>query len=305
VVAAAGRAVAVTLALAVLAGCGAQAAPPAATLGAPRSRAAVPAPSPSGPPARAMARFHPQARAGILIDTTTGRVLWERHPTAVLPIASLTKMMTALLVVTRAHADAKVLVTKQALAYRGSGVGLLPKGKRVPLEPLLYGLLLPSGNDAAIALAQHVAGGSVARFVAAMNAKAAELDLGCTHYTSPDGYDNGNRSCAADLARLAAVDLAQPRIAHIVARRSAILPFPIKGGKLFLYNNNPLLRYGFPGVTGLKTGETDAAGLCLVGTATRSGVSLVSVLLNAPHLDQQSAALLEAGFREEGDPPPP
>jgi D-alanyl-D-alanine carboxypeptidase (penicillin-binding protein 5/6) len=288
------------LALAVLlAGCGAHVGA-AGTVSAPRRAARPPAPSRTSPPARAMAHFHPQARAGILIDATTGRVLWQLHPTEVLPIASLTKMMTALLVVTRAHADAEVRVTKQALAYRGSGVGLLPKGRRVPLEPLLYGLLLPSGNDAAIALAQHVASGSITRFVAAMNAKATRLDLGCTHYTSPDGYDNGNRSCAADLARLAAVDLAQPRIAHIVAQRSAILHFPIKGGKLYLYNNNPLLRYGFPGATGLKTGETDAAGKCLVGTATRGGVSLVSVLLNAPHLDKQAAALLEAGFREEG-----
>jgi D-alanyl-D-alanine carboxypeptidase len=258
------------------------------------------APPADSPPARAMARFHPRERAGLLIDATTGRILWEREPHEVLPIASLTKMMTALLVVTRAHADARVLVTRQALAYRGSGVGLLPKGKRVPLEPLLYGLLLPSGNDAAIALAQHVAGGSITGFVAAMNAKARSLNLTCTRYTSPDGYDNGNRSCAADLARLAQVDLAQPRLARIVDKRSAILPFPIKGGKLYLYNNNPLLRHGFPGTTGLKTGETDAAGLCLVGTATRGGVSLIAVLLNAPHLDMQAAALLEAGFREEG-----
>jgi D-alanyl-D-alanine carboxypeptidase len=84
--------------------------------------------------------------------------------------------------------------------------------------------------------------------------------------------------------------------------RSAILRFPIKGGKLFLYNNNPLLRYGFAGATGVKTGETDAAGKCLVGTARRGGVSLVGVLLNAPDLDRQMPALLEAGFREERAP---
>jgi D-alanyl-D-alanine carboxypeptidase len=245
-----------------------------------------------------MARFHHQPRAGILLDQDTGRVLWERAPRRVLPIASLTKMMTAYLVVRRAHAGELVRVTKEALAYRGSGVGLLPRGRRVRLEPLLYGLLLPSGNDAAIALAQHV-GGTLGDFVGLMNATAARLGLGCTRYASPDGLDDANRSCAADLARLAEVDLAQPRIARIVSRRSAVLRFPIKGGKLYLYNNNPLLRARFPGVTGLKTGDTDAAGLCLVATARRGHVRLVSVLLNDPDINRQSAALLEAGFRAD------
>jgi D-alanyl-D-alanine carboxypeptidase len=247
-----------------------------------------------------MARFHRQPRAGILVDLDSGRVLWARHPTEVVPIASLTKMMTAYLVVRRAHAGELVRITKEALAYKGSGVGLLPKGKSVLLEPLLYGLLLPSGNDAAIALAQHVAG-TVPAFVALMNATASRLHLACTHYTSPDGYDDANASCAADLARLARIDLAQPRLAAVVSKRSAVLPFPIKGGKLYLYNNNPLFRLGFPGLTGLKTGETNAAGLCLVATAERGGVRLASVLLNAPDLARESAALLEAGFRADHD----
>lgn len=245
-----------------------------------------------------MAGFHHQPRAGILVDLDTGKVLWARHATEVVPIASLTKMMTAYLVVRRAHASALVRITKQALAYKGSGVGLLPRGRSVRLEPLLYGLLLPSGNDAAIALAQHVAG-TVPAFVEEMNTAAAGLHLACTHYTSPDGFNDDNLSCAADLAHLARVDLAQPRIARIVAQRSAVLPFPIKGGKLYLYNNNPLERAHFPGITGLKTGETNAAGLCLVATARRRGIRLVSVLLNAPELARQSAALLDAGFREE------
>jgi D-alanyl-D-alanine carboxypeptidase len=207
-------------------------------------------------------------------------------------------MMTALLVVRRAHAGDSVRVTREALAYRGSGVGLLPPHRSVPLEPLLYGLLLPSGNDAAIALAQHVSG-TVAAFVAAMNATARRLNLDCTYFTSPDGFDDANRSCAADLARLARIDLDQPRIARIAAQPSAVLPFPIKGGKLYLYNNNPLHRLRFPGVTGLKTGQTDAAGHCLVATAARDGIRLVSVLLHSPDLARQSAALLEAGFRAD------
>ena len=136
----------------------------------------------------------------------------------------------------------------------GSKVGVLPLGKHVQLETLLYGLLLPSGNDAAVALAQHVAG-TVKAFVAHMNVEAAKLGMGCTHYSSPSGYYNEyNFSCAADLALLAHEDLEQPRIASVVRTYSANLPFPIKGGKLYLYNNNPLLIYGYPGATGMKTG---------------------------------------------------
>jgi D-alanyl-D-alanine carboxypeptidase (penicillin-binding protein 5/6) len=239
--------------------------------------------------------FHNPPLAGLLFNLDTGRVLWQLDPTRVLPIASLTKMMTALLAVRSQGPDTPVLITHNAVEAAGSRVGLLPLHRHVPLETLLYGLLLPSGNDAAVALAESVAG-AISPFVSGMNREAARLGLGCTHYTSPDGLSNGNRSCAADLAELAAVDLAQPRIAAIVGSESAVLPFPIKGGKLYLYNNNPLLRYGYPGTTGLKTGETEAAGKCLVGTATRDHVRLGVVLLHSSELGRQAAYLLDRGF---------
>jgi D-alanyl-D-alanine carboxypeptidase len=245
-------------------------------------------------------RFRHEPSAGLLFDLHSGRVLWQRNPTQLLPIASLTKMMTALIVVAHAKPDAPVLITREALAYQGSGVGVLPRGKRVQLETLLYGLLLPSGNDAAIALAQHVAG-NVPAFVSMMNSQAAKLGLKCTHFTSPDGFDDGNHSCAADLAVLARADLDRPRIARVVATRAAVLPFPIKGGKLYLYNNNPLLRVPFAGLTGLKTGETSAAGVCLVETATRGGVQLGAIVLHSTPLDaaKQTRALLTRGFSLE------
>jgi D-alanyl-D-alanine carboxypeptidase (penicillin-binding protein 5/6) len=243
------------------------------------------------------APFHHPPSAGLLFNLDTGRVLWAREPTRVLPIASLAKMMTALLVVHSRPSDEEVLITRGAVDAPGSKVGLLPLHKHVPLETLLYGLLLPSGNDAAVALAENVAG-SVPRFVSEMNVEAARLGLGCTRYTSPDGLDNGNSSCAADLAELAHVDLDQPRLAAITGSASAIRPFPIKGGKLYLYNNNPLLRYGYPGATGLKTGETEAAGLCLVGTAERHHVKLGVVLLHSPELGRQAAYLLNRGFED-------
>jgi serine-type D-Ala-D-Ala carboxypeptidase (penicillin-binding protein 5/6) len=239
--------------------------------------------------------FHHEPRAGLLFDLDSGRVLWAREPTRVLPIASLSKMMTALLVVRARPPDADALISRRAVNAPGSKIGLLPLHKRVPLETLLYGLLLPSGNDAATALAESVSG-SVPRFVSLMNREAAHLGLGCTHYASPDGLDNANSSCAADLAELAHIDLDQPRIAAVARSASAIRPFPIKGGKLYLYNNNPLLRYRYPGATGLKTGETEAAGLCLVGTAERHGVKLGVVLLHSPELGRQAAYLLNRGF---------
>ena len=240
---------------------------------------------------------HPP-RAGLLFNLSTGQVLWERNPYTRLPIASLTKMMTALITVQSAPTDAPVLVTRQAVDMPGSKVGVLPLGRHVALESMLYGLLLPSGNDAAVALAQHVAG-SVNRFVVRMNEEAAELGLGCTRYSSPSGYYNhGNFSCAADLAVLAHVDMQQPRIARIVKTYSAVLPFPIKGGKLYLYNNNPLLIYRYPGVTGMKTGQTEAAGRCLVATAERRGVRLGAVVLNSEDPGTQARQLLNLGFED-------
>jgi len=242
-------------------------------------------------------RFHDQPRSGLLFDLDTGEVLWRRLPDRVLPIASLTKMMTALIVVQRERPADKVKVTKEALAYKGSGVGVLPRGKRIKLETMLNGLLLPSGNDAAIALAQRAAR-TVPRFVRLMNARAKRMGLTCTRYSSPDGFeDKGNHSCAADLAAIARQLLRTPRLARIVRRRSAELPFPIKGGKIYLYNNNPLLRSGYPGTTGVKTGYTDAAGRCLVASARRGTVRLGVVLLASPDPGKQARQLLDRGFR--------
>jgi D-alanyl-D-alanine carboxypeptidase (penicillin-binding protein 5/6) len=243
--------------------------------------------------------FRRPPRSGLLFDLDTGQVLWRRAPERVLPIASLTKMMTALVVVAHSDPGNRVRVTRQALAYQGSGVGVLPKGKLVRLESMLNGLLVVSGNDAAIALAQRI-GGSVPRFVAMMNEHARTLGLRCTRFSRPDGIeDAGNHSCAADLAAMGRAVLDEPRLARIVDQRQVVLRFPIKGGKLWLSSHNPLIRTGYRGVTGIKTGYTDAAGECIVGTATRHGRRLGVVLLHSPDLGGQAARLLDAGFRAE------
>jgi D-alanyl-D-alanine carboxypeptidase (penicillin-binding protein 5/6) len=244
--------------------------------------------------------FVRKPRAGLLFDVRTGRVLWSLNPTRRLPIASLTKMMTALVVAERGGPHDRVRITRRAVHTAGSAVGVLPKGKKVQLEALLNGLLLVSGNDAAVALAQDI-GGSVSGFVRMMNERARQLGLSCTRYSSPHGLeDKGNHSCAVDLATLARTDLHMRRIRRIVRRQRAIVKFPIKGGKLFLYNNNPLMRSGYPGVTGLKTGYTDKAGRSIVATAVRHGVELGVVLLHSYNPTDQAAKLLDRGFQAVG-----
>ena len=236
-------------------------------------------------------------RAGILFDVHSGQVLWQHDAGRRLPIASLTKMITALIIARRDRPDEQVLITPQALAYKGSGIGVLPKGKKIPLRDLFDGLLLVSGNDAAIALAQHDSG-SVPAFVRRMNAWRDRLGLGCSHFSSPSGIlDEGNYSCPRDLAVLARADLANQRIRRVVGARHARFPFPVKGGYLDLYNNNPFILMGMKGITGLKTGYTDAAGRCYVTTRRRDGHELGVVLLNTPNPLDQVPALLRAGAR--------
>lgn len=238
---------------------------------------------------------HPP-RAGLLFDMRTGRVLWARNPLKQLPMASLTKIMTAILVVESTRPHDRARVTHEALAYQGSGVGVLPKHRPVPVEGLLAGMLLPSGNDAALALADHVAG-TDRRFVRLMNQRAKAMSLGCTHYASADGIENGNRSCAADLAALARVAMSKQRIARIVAHRQLQIRFPIKSGHLWLNSTNPLLRLRYPGTIGLKTGSTDHAGHCLVAVVRRGGRVYGAVLLHSPNTGAQAKKLFDRAFR--------
>ena len=240
--------------------------------------------------------FKQPPRAGLVFDLGSGRVLWRRRPLRRMPVASLTKIMTALVVVDRARPRDQARVTRAALRYSGSGVGLLPKGRHVSVESLLHGLLLVSGNDAAIALADHVAG-SERRFVRLMNARARTLGLGCTSFVSAHGLERGNRSCAADLAAMTRLAMGQPRIARVVRKRSADVRFPIKGGRLYLNSTNPLLRARYPGAIGLKTGYTEDAGRSFVGVVRRGRRRLGVVLLHSPDPARQASKLIGTAFR--------
>lgn len=240
--------------------------------------------------------FKRPPESGLLIDVDTGEVLWRLRPVTPLPIASLTKIMTAVLAAERTDADEKVRISARARNVEGSKIGILPKKQRVRLETLLNGLMLVSGNDAAVALAEHVSGTEDA-FVAEMNARAQEERLACTRFASASGIvDEGNQSCAVDLAAMAKLALDQPRVARVMKRRRAILPFPTKGGRIYLNGHNHLIKDGYPGALGVKTGYTDAAGRCFVGAAERGGRRLVVVLLHSPDPGRQATQLLNRGF---------
>ncbi|MGH2956821.1 MAG: D-alanyl-D-alanine carboxypeptidase family protein [Solirubrobacterales bacterium] len=258
---------------------------------------------PAEPPVRPRLKRPPAA--GVLFDVDSGEILWTRHSTISRPMASLTKMMTALLIAERADRGDLVPISPKAATAPGSATGLLPRGKRVPLEPLLQALIMISANDAAVALAEHHSG-SVTGFIAAMNRRAREMGLTCTRFSTPNGLkDRGNHSCALDLAALARADLATGPIARIARTRYAKPAFPIKGGRLHLANNHYFLQRGLRGipgaeVTGLKTGLTDGAGRCYVTTARLGPTHLGVVLLDSPDPLGQVPVLLRAGFVHSG-----
>ena len=249
---------------------------------------------------RVRVKFKQPPRAGLLFDVDSGEVLWSRKPLTPMPIASLTKVMTALIVVDRLSPRAKTRISKSATKFRGSGVGVLPRGKKVPVEALLAGMLLPSGNDAAVALAEAVAG-SDRRFARVATRRAQQLELGCTSFVDSYGLRAGNVSCAADLAALTRLAMEQPRITRLVRNARVNVPFPIKGRRLDVNSTNPLLREGFPGTIGLKTGYTERAGRCLIAVVRRGGRTLASIVLNSPNSRDQSKRLLQAGFGAVAD----
>jgi D-alanyl-D-alanine carboxypeptidase len=240
--------------------------------------------------------LRPRPAAGLVFDLDSGRVLWHRRARTVLPIASTTKIMSALIAVRATRPHDTIRVTREMRDFGGAAVGL-PSGKRVRVESLLAAMLIQSGNDAALALAVESAG-SIGRFVREMNERAGALGLRCTRFVSPHGLEARNRSCAADLAILARLAMQQPRITRIVRRSGAKVPWPGKPGVLHLAPTNPLLIAGYRGTIGLKTGYTEAAGRSLVAVVRRGGRTLGAVLLDSPAPGQQATKLFDAAFAE-------
>ena len=218
-------------------------------------------------------------KAGLAFDLADGAILWRRNATAVRPIASLTKIMTALLAVERFEPSDSVRITRVSDEVGGSRMSGLKPGRHVRANVLLKALLIASSNNAAVALA--VAGaGSERAWVGLMNKRARLLGLTCTHFVDAHGLDRRNRSCAADLAALTMRAMNESRIARI-ARKSYARVWPGAGQKLTLYTTNHLLRERYPGAIGLKTGYTGPAGYCLVAIVERGSRRIGIVLLGS------------------------
>ncbi len=237
------------------------------------------------------------ADAAVLIDYTTGRILWSKDANAPRAPASTTKMMTALVALELGHPDALVTVSRSAAATPGSSAGLRA-GEQYSLLQLLQGLLLRSGNDAAVAIAQYIAG-SVPAFAALMNARAKAMGLTETNFVNPHGLTEPfHFSSAYDLALIARAALAIPAFAAIVD--SPTLEMEGRDSHLGiirreLHNTNRLL-FSYEWVDGVKTGTTDAAGNCLVASGTRGGMKLIAVVLHSDDRWGDSLRLLQWGF---------
>ena len=238
------------------------------------------------------------ARAGILIDQVTGQVLWAKYPHRRLPIASTTKIMTATLALERLVPHAAVTIDPSVPRVAPFREGLRA-GERVEAWKLLYGLLLYSGNDDALALAIAAAGSRPA-FIMLMNAKAAQLGLHDSHFRSPSGViDDGNYSSAWDLAALARYAMRNPRFRAVVRTRVKRVPWAAPTYSKIYVNKNHLLGT-YPGANGIKTGWTTKAGHCLVASAERRGIRLIAVVLGSPDAYKDTRRLLDYGFSTRG-----
>lgn len=234
------------------------------------------------------------ARAAALIDVTTGRILHSENGDIELPMASTTKVMTAIIAIEAGKLQAKVKTSKQAYAKEGSSI-YLRLGEEMSLHHMLYGLMLRSGNDAATAIAEHV-GGSEEGFVYLMNQKAEELGLEHTQFRNPHGLDEpGHYTTANDLARLSAYALQNATFREIVKTKVKVAPNPNDQWDYKWANKNKMLRL-YEGADGVKTGYTKKALRCLVSSATRNGQQLAAVTLNDGSDWVDHEKMLDYGF---------
>jgi D-alanyl-D-alanine carboxypeptidase len=238
------------------------------------------------------------ARAAILIDSATGKVLWGKAVHRKQYVASTTKIMTALVAMSRLGPRSIVTVDRAVRRVPPITEGLRP-GERVEAWKLLYGLLLYSGNDDALALAVG-AGGTRSRFVSMMNEKAHELGMTRTHFRSPSGLlDRDNYSTAWDMAALARYALWNSRFRAIVRTKIKHVPWSPPTDEKIYVNKNHLLG-AYPGADGVKTGWTTMAKHCLVASAHRNGVHLIAVILGSDDSYKDVRKLLDFGFATRG-----
>lgn len=238
------------------------------------------------------------ARGMIILEAHSGRVLAEKNKDVSYPMASTTKIMTALIALEQcADLDAKIEINSRAVGVMGTSL-YLRKGEQLSMRELLYGIMLPSGNDASVAIAYAIAG-SEERFIEMMNEKVEKLGLNNTHFANPHGLDeDGHFTSAYDLARITAEALTIPEFQKIVTTKSVVISGNTEVEKRFLSTKNKLLKNNFEGCLGVKTGFTDKAGRCFVSAAERNGVRLVCVVLNCGPMFEESEQLMKSCFEK-------
>lgn len=234
------------------------------------------------------------AAASVIIEESTGRMLHGVNAHLPLPMASTTKVMTALVAIERCPLGERVTAGDNAYGVPGTSI-YLEKGETLSLEEMLYGLMLASGNDAAVAIAEHV-GGSVTEFCGMMNARAVELGCLNTRFSTPHGLPaEGHYTTASDLALIARQAMTLPAFRRIVSTQRATIPWESRGYDRVLNNKNRLLST-YTGALGIKTGYTRAAGRCLVFAAEREGMTLIGVVLACPDWFDEAERLLDSAF---------
>ena len=248
-------------------------------------------------PAGASAReVGTSAKACVIIDEQSGCVLLEHNAAAPLPMASTTKVMTALLALEHGDLSAPVTCSRNAFGVPGTSI-YLSQGETLSLEQMLYGLMLSSGNDAAVAIAEHI-GGSAEDFCRMMTARAAELGCTNTVFLTPHGLPKeGHYTTARDLALIAREAMQHETFRTIVSTQRAKIPWQGRSYDRVLNNKNKLLST-YEGATGIKTGYTKAAGRCLVFGAERDGMRIIGVVLNCADWFNEAARLMDIAFAE-------
>lgn len=235
-----------------------------------------------------------KAGGAVLIDRASGRILLEKDKDKKLPEASTTKIMTALLAIEKGNLSDVITVSRNASGVEGSSIWLAV-GEHVTLENLLYGLMLSSGNDAAVAVAEHI-GGSVDNFVAEMNAKAKQIGAVNTNFVNPNGlYNKEHYTTAYDLALITAYAMKNETFRKIVSTVHWNMPWEGHEWDRSLKNKNRNL-WEYDGATGVKTGYTIDSGRCFVASAERNGMELITVLLDDYDMFEDSRTLLDYGF---------
>lgn len=233
--------------------------------------------------------------SGILVEAKTGTVLWAHNPDAQRPMASTTKIMTALLVLESGRLLDTVQVSPDAAKVAESSLNLKP-GEHMTMDDLLHGIIMRSANDACVVAAEHL-DGSVAAFVARMNARAVQLGCKHTHFANPNGlHQKGHYSTARDLATIARAAMAYPEFRKIVSTPDYTIERDINKYDRGLKARDHWFLTNYDGADGVKTGYTRQAGHCFVASATRGGFQLVSVLMHSPNIKKETRALLDWGF---------